>query len=62
METNMLNKILNTFTEHPLATSLLVCDLAILALHKPPFLFSVLMLVGLIVLSMFIGQKMAIFK
>lgn len=58
----MFKKILTSCTEHPLASSILVCDLAILSFHKPPFLFSVIMLSGLVAVSMYIGQKTAIFK
>ena len=58
----MSKKILTTLIDHPLLTSLFVTDLFILMLHKPPFLASLLMFGLLIAMSLFFGQKMALFK
>ncbi len=58
----MFKKIINGFIDHPLLTSIFVADLVILLLHKPPFLFSLLMLGGLVAMSMYLGQKLALFK
>lgn len=58
----MFKKIINGFIDHPLLTSLFVTDLLILLLHKPPFLFSLLMLTALTVISMYFGQKLSLFK
>jgi hypothetical protein len=55
----MTKKILDTLIEHPLATSILVVDFFILALHKPPFLFSLLMLGGPVAVCMYLGQRMS---
>lgn len=58
----MFKKILNTLTDTPILTSIFVIDLAILLLHKPPFLFSLVMLSGLGTMCMYYGQKLALFK
>jgi hypothetical protein len=58
----MLKKILNGFIDHPLLTSLFAADFLILLFHRPPFLFSLLMLGGLTVMCMYLGQKVALFK
>lgn len=58
----MCKSILNVFIDHPLLTSLFVTDLLILAFHKPPFIFSILMLGALSAISMYLGQKMQLFK
>ncbi len=58
----MFKKILNALIDQPFLTSLYVADIAILLLHKPPFIFSVLMMTALIAMSMYLGQKLALFK
>jgi hypothetical protein len=58
----MFKTILNKLIDHPLLTSLFLTDLLILAFHKPPFVFSMLMLGALIAMSMYFGQKLALFK
>ena len=58
----MFKNIINGLIDHPLLTSIFVVDLFILLLHKPPFIFSLLMMGGLIGMSMFLGQKLALFK
>ena len=58
----MFKKILNTLIDTPVLTSIFVIDLAILLLHKPPFLFSLFMLGGLATMCMYYGQKLALFK
>jgi hypothetical protein len=58
----MLNKIIKGFIDHPLLTSLFAADFLILLFHKPPFLFSLLMLGGLTIICMYFGQKIALFK
>ncbi len=58
----MFKKILNTFIDTPVLTSIFIIDLAILLLHKPPFLFSLVMLGGLAAMCMYYGQKLALFK
>ncbi len=58
----MFKKIINCLLDQPLLASLFIVDLAILLLHNPPFLFSLLMISYLIGMSMYYGQKLAIFK
>ncbi len=58
----MIKKILDTLIDHPLLTSILVADFFILLLHKPPVFFSLLMLVAMMAVCLYLGQKMAFFK
>ncbi len=58
----MFKKIMNALIDQPFLTSLYVADIAILLLHKPPFIFSLLMMTALIAMSMYLGQKLALFK
>ena len=58
----MISKILSTLIDHPLLTSIFLTDFFILLVHTPPFFWALSMFVLLIGLSLFFGQKMAIFK
>lgn len=58
----MFKKILLGFVDQPLFTSLFVADFALLVFHRPPFLFSILMIGALVGMSMYMGQKLAIFE
>ena len=58
----MFKKIIDNLVDHPLLTSIFVIDLVILLFHKPPFIFSLLMLGALVAISMYLGQKLALFK
>lgn len=58
----MFNKIMNALIDQPFLASIFIMDFAVLLLHKPPFLFSVLMLGGLAAMCMYYGQKLALFK
>ncbi|MDT4330589.1 hypothetical protein ACQE3E_00620 [Methylomonas sp. MED-D] len=58
----MFKKILNGFIDQPLFTSLFVADFALLVFHRPPFLFSLVMLGCLVGMSMYMGQKLALFE
>ena len=58
----MFSKILNALIDQPFLASIFIADFAILLLHKPPFLFSVLMLGGLGAMCMYYGQKLALFN
>jgi hypothetical protein len=58
----MIKKILDTLIDHPLLTSILVVDFFILLLHDLPVFFSLLMLVAMMAICLYLGQKMAIFK
>lgn len=58
----MFKKILNAFIDTPVLTSIFVADLSILMFHKPPFIFSFVMLGALIAMCMYYGQRLALFK
>jgi hypothetical protein len=58
----MFKKIINGFIDHPVLTSIFVADFGILLFHRPPFLFSLIMLGGLMAMCMYFGQKLALFK
>lgn len=57
----MFKKILLGLIDQPLFTSLFVADFALLVFHRPPFLFSIVMMSALVGMSMYLGQKLAIF-
>lgn len=57
----MFKKILNGLIDQPFFTSLFVADFALLLFHRPPFLFSVAMVGALVAMSMYLGQKLALF-
>ncbi|MDD1622574.1 MAG: hypothetical protein LUQ11_13945 [Methylococcaceae bacterium] len=58
----MIKKLLDGLIDRPLFTSLFVADFAVLLFHRPPFLFSVLMVGGLVAMSMYLGQKLELFS
>jgi len=58
----MFTKILNAFLDHPILASLFVTDFAILLFHRPPFLFSLVMLGALMAMCLYLGQKLSLFK
>lgn len=58
----MLKKIIAALIDNPFLTSLYVADLVILLLHTPPFAFALVMMAALIAMSMYFGQKLALFK
>ena len=58
----MFNKVLNELIDQPLFTSLFVADFLVLLFHRPPFLFSILMVGGLVAMSMYLGQKLELFN
>lgn len=58
----MFKKILDALIDQPFLTSLFVADFGILLFHRPPFLFSLLMLGALMAMCMYFGQKLALFK
>ena len=57
MEKIMNTKLLNTLIDNPFVTSILVADFLVLLLHKPPFMFSAIMLGLLMYLSIYVGKK-----
>ncbi len=58
----MLKKIIAGFIDHPVLTSIFVTDFFILLFHRPPVLFSLVMLGSLVVMCMYLGQKLELFK
>lgn len=58
----MFKNVLAVLIEQPLLTSLFITDLGILLFHRPPFFFSLLMFSGLLAMTMYFGQKLALFK
>jgi hypothetical protein len=58
----MFKKILNGLIDHPVLTSLFVTDFGILMFKVFPFPFSIIMLGGLVAMSMYFGQKLALFN
>lgn len=58
----MIKKLLGGFVDHPLFTSLFLADFAVLLFHRPPFLFSILMVGALVGMSMYLGQKLELFE
>jgi hypothetical protein len=58
----MFKKILNGLIDHPVLTSLFISDFGILLFIRPPFIFSLLMLIGLAAICMYFGQKLALFS
>ena len=58
----MFKKLLNGFIDQPFFTSLYLSDFFILLFHRPPFLFSIVMVGGLVAMSMYLGQKLELFN
>ena len=58
----MFKKLLNGFIDQPVFTSFFAADFFILLFHRPPFLFSMLMVGGLVAMSMYLGQKLELFN
>jgi hypothetical protein len=58
----MFKKILSGLIDHPILTSLFVTDFGILLFHRPPFIFSLLMLGALMAMCLYFGQKLALFN
>jgi len=58
----MFKKLLNGLIDQPFFASLYLADFLVLLFHRPPFLFSVLMVGGLVAMSMYLGQKLALFN
>ncbi len=58
----MFKKILSGFIDQPLFTSIFVVDFALLLFHRPPFVFSAMMVGALVAMSMYMGQKLELFR
>lgn len=57
-----IKKFQAALLDQPFLGSIFIVDFAILLLHRPPVLFSLLMVGGLVAMSMYFGQKLAIFN
>lgn len=57
----MKNKVVNECLDQPLLAAIFICDFAILLFHRPPFLYSLLMMGLLVAIAMYLGQRMALF-
>jgi len=57
-----LKKFQNALLDQPLLGSVFIIDFAILLFHRPPVLFSLLMVGGLVAMAMYFGQKLAFFN
>lgn len=58
----MFKKILCGFIDQPLFTSFFIADFSLLLFHRPPFLFSMIMVGTLVAMSMYMGQKLELFR
>ncbi|NOT83186.1 MAG: hypothetical protein HOP02_00065 [Methylococcaceae bacterium] len=58
----MFKKIITGLIERPVLTSVFVTDFFILLFHRPPIVFSLVMLGSLVVMCMYFGQKLELFK
>jgi hypothetical protein len=58
----MKDKILKELLDNPLLTSIFIVDFAIILLHRPPVIFSLVMVGALVGISMYYGQKLALFQ
>lgn len=55
------NKIVNECLDQPLLAAIFICDFAVLLFHRPPLLYSLVMMALLVAIAMYLGQKMALF-
>lgn len=59
----MFKKIIDGLIDHPVLTSVFLSDFLVLLLGpRLPFVASLLLFSGLIALTMYFGQKLALFK
>ncbi|MCX7089120.1 MAG: hypothetical protein NTV00_13850 [Methylococcales bacterium] len=58
----MLKKIITGLIDRPILTSIFVMDFFILLVHRPPLIASLIMLGSLVVMCMYFGQKLELFK
>ncbi len=58
----MFKKFFTGLVDHPLLASLFIIDFIILLLHKPPFIFGLIMQSGLVAIALYLGQRLALFK
>ncbi len=58
----MFKNVIASLIDQPILTSLFLSDFFILLFHRPPFFFSLLMFSALLGMTMYFGQKLALFK
>lgn len=59
----MFKNVLANLIDHPVLTSFFLSDFLVLLLGpRLPFFFSLLMFSGLIAMTLYFGQKLALFK
>lgn len=58
----MFKDIITSLIDQPILTSFFVTDLMVLLFHRPPFFFSLLMFSALLAMTMYLGQKLSLFK
>ncbi|SJM90401.1 hypothetical protein [Crenothrix polyspora] len=58
----MFKKILDGLINQPVLTSLFLTDFFVLVFHRPPFIFSLVMMGALVGMAMYLGQKLSLFK
>lgn len=58
----MFKKFIADLIDRPVLTSLFIVDFFILLFHRPPFFFSIIMLGSLVLMCMYFGQKLSLFK
>jgi hypothetical protein len=59
---DIIKKFQAAMLDQPFLASIFITDFAILLFHRPPFFFSLLMVAGLVAMSMYFGQKLALFN
>lgn len=52
------NKLGSLILDHPLLSAILFVDFGVLLFHRPPVVFSLVMLLGLVALAMFFSREM----
>lgn len=58
----MFKKILAGLIDHPILTSIFVTDFFVLLFHRPPVVASLILLGSLVLMCMYFGQKLQLFK
>ena len=58
----MFKNIITSLIDQPILTSFIVSDLLVLLFHRPPIIASLLMFGALLAMTMYFGQKLALFK
>ena len=62
LEFVMFKNIITSLIDQPILTSFFVSDLLVLLFHRPTIIASLLMFGALLAMTMYFGQKLALFK